>query len=187
MRDDQTVNGRHIAGRMAALAMIIVTVTILGACAEPAGVRPQGSEPPVTDPAVVNFVGTNGVHWGETMAELSAEGMMAPSPDGCGPRFVGIDGASPVFDNNRLVLIWANPPLHTPENVMVGSPMSAVRVAYPRAVALPSAPGLFAALLVANGLGQAYLILHDDAIVQKLIVGLETAARRLYASRLDTC
>jgi hypothetical protein len=100
---------------------------------------------------------------------------------------VGIEGASPVFEDNRLVLIWANPPLHTPEDVMVGSPMRVVRAAYPRGVTLPSAPGLFAALLVANGLGQAYLILHDEAIVQKLIVGLEAAARRLYASRLDTC
>jgi hypothetical protein len=85
------------------------------------------------------------------------------------------------------VLIWAYPPLHTPEDVMVGTPMSAVRAAYPQARSLPSTPGLFDALLVANGLGQAYLILHDGTIVQKLIVGVEAAARRLYASRLDTC
>jgi hypothetical protein len=187
MRDDRAVSGHHIAVRMAA-AVTTIAVVLLGACAQPVGVRRGGpSASAATDPTVINFVGTDGVRWGQTLAELRDTGVMAPSPDGCGPRFVGIEGAGPVFENDRLVLIWAYPPLHTPEDVMVGTPMPAVRVAYPRAMALPSTPGLFDAQLVANGLGQAYLILHDDANVQKLIVGLESAARRLYASRLDTC
>jgi hypothetical protein len=100
---------------------------------------------------------------------------------------VRLEAASPVFDDDELVLIWAYPPLHTPENVMVGTPVLHVRAVYPAAVTLPPSPGSFPALLVANGVGEAYLILHDDAIVQKLIVGRETAARELYASRLDTC
>jgi hypothetical protein len=186
VRDDQAVTGLHASARIAAAA--VTTVVLLGGCAEPVRVPPRGgAEPTGTDPTVINFAGTHGARWGQTLTELTTAGEMAPSPQACGPQFVDIAGAGPVFENDRLVLIWANPPLHTPENVMVGTPVSAVRVAYPGAVALPSTPGLFAALIVANGLGQAYLILHGNANVQKLIVGVESAARRLYASRMDTC
>jgi hypothetical protein len=183
VRDDQAVSAR--VGTLAAVTTM--TAVLVGGCAQPIAGPPRGATPTTADATVINFTGTDSVRWGETLEQLRDAGQMAPSPDGCGPRFLDIEGAGPVFEDDRLVLIWAYPPLHTPENVMVGTPIPTVRVAYPRAVALPSAPGLFDAMLVANGLGQAYLILHDGTIVQKLIVGLESAARRLYASRLDTC
>jgi hypothetical protein len=184
------VVGRVAVVRAAALAAVIaITTALAGGCAQSGGPPPGSAPLPMhaPDPTVIDFSGTNGLHWGETLTGMRDAGLMAASSDGCGPRFTDIEGAGPVFENGRLVLIWAYPPLHTPEDVMVGTPLSSVRRAYPQAVTLPLTPGLFAALLVANGLGEAYLILHDGTIVQKLIVGLEAAARRLYASRLDTC
>ncbi|WP_344128552.1 hypothetical protein [Luedemannella flava] len=142
-----------------------------------------------TDPTVISYEGTNGVRIGQTVAELTEAGLLASPTPGCSRRFAGIDYADPVFDHDRLAFIWAYPPLHTPEGVMVGTAIADLNRAYPNAERLtpPAGSPTFDGALVRNPNGVAYLILHDGLAVQKLIVGAENAVRMLYTQRLDTC
>lgn len=173
-------------------AVLLVLIAGCGTTGPPPPL-PQSTPAPyaITDPDVIDFTGARGVHFGETLTELVAAGFLSPTPSsvGCGRRFAGFGNADPVFEDDRLALIWAYPPLHTPEGVMVGTPLEQVKAVYPGAAPLLPPPGSYAfeALLVRGSGGSAYLILHDSFDVQKLIVGSENAARALYTDRLDAC
>jgi hypothetical protein len=142
------------------------------------------------DPDAITFTGTHGVHFGQTLAQLQAMRVLPASPGpGCAMHFRTFESADPVFDRGKLVLIWAYPPLHTPEGVEVGTPLGTARLAYPRAVVLtaPTGSGRFDGLLVPDGNGEAYLLLHDGKQVQKLVVGFEPYARALFAGNYGAC
>lgn len=150
---------------------------------------PSTSPETTTDPNVISFEGTHGVRIGQSIDELTAAGAMAPASPGCARHFSDFSYADPVFDEEKLAFIWAYPPLHTPEGVMVGTKVAALHNAYPTAERLtpPAGSPTFDGALVRNPNGVAYLILHDGDSVQKLIVGREDAVRMLYTNRLDTC
>jgi hypothetical protein len=136
---------------------------------------------------VIDFIGLPNAVIGTAMDELTASGVVSTTAPGCGPTFTSMPNATPVFGEGTLVLIWANPPLHTPENVAVGTPVQTARNAYPGAVELPAASGKFAGLLVTGPDDLAYLFLHDGTAVQKVIVGVERFARLLFDTGFGSC
>ncbi len=141
------------------------------------------------DPDVIDFVGLRDILIGASMRELTASGVVATANPGCGPSFTALPYASPVFDGDELVLIWAYPPLRTPEGVMVGTSVDEARRAYPAAVELsrPAGSTQYPGLLVAGGDDRAYLLLYDAGEVQKLVVGMERYARLLFDAGFGTC
>jgi len=180
------------------LAGALALVTVAGCGADAVGSqpnRPSGRAeagaplPRSLDANTINFAGLRDIELGASLRELSAAGAVATEGPACGPTFTTISAASPVFDGDRLVLIWAHAPLHTPEGVMVGSSVAEVRQAYPSAVPLTPPPGssTFPGLLVTGGGDRAYLLLHADGQVQKLIVGLERYVRFRFDRGFGTC
>lgn len=155
-----------------------------GAIGQPAATRTVG-------PDVIDFTGLRGIRFGDGLAQLSAQGVVSTAEPYCGSgySFTGIDAASPVFDQDRLVLVWADPPLHTPEDVSVGSPVDQARRAYPDALELtpPAGSTTYPGLLIAGGGDRAYLLLHDGRTVQKLVAGLERYVRLLYDTGFGSC
>jgi hypothetical protein len=168
----------------AALALLL---TLVGSVA-------SSHPPPATavstpDPEVIDFSGLGDIRFGASMSALVASGVVSTSEPACGPTFTGTEAATPVFDHDRLVLIWAHAPIHTPEGIMAGSSVDEARRAYPSAVALtpPAGTYTFPGLLVTSQPDRAYLLLHDQGQVQKLIVGLERYARLLYETGFGSC
>jgi hypothetical protein len=179
--------------RLVAVAAGFVALLAAGGCTGEAGARRgQPTSAPATGAAdrdVIDFTGLRGIRFGSSLRELSATGRVATEGNGCLPSFVGNEAAHPVFDGDRLVLIWAHPPLRTPEGVMVGSSVDVAKRAYPAAMALtpPVGSTTFPGLLVTGGGDRAYLLLHDQGQVQKLIVGYERYARLLFDTGFGTC
>ncbi len=91
---------------------------------------------PSAGPNVIDFSGLRGIQFGGSMRVMKGTGIVSTSEPGCGPTFTGIREASPVFEGDRLVLIWAHAPLRTPEGVTVGTSLEDVRRAYPSAIQL---------------------------------------------------
>ena len=180
--------------RLAALSLAIVTASgCTGDAGTPASV-PTSAPASATatrpaDPDVIDFAGLRDIPIGASMRELTASGAVATANPGCGPAFTALPYASPVFDGDKLVLIWAHPPLRTPEGVMVGTTVDEARRAYPAAVELSRPPGStqYPGLLVTGGGDRAYLLLHDAGEVQKLVVGIARYARLLFDAGFGTC
>jgi len=158
--------------------------------------QPSGRGLPTSAPAtrtadmnVIDFAGVRGIAFGASLRELGAAGTVVTDTQACGPAFTAIETASPVFDADRLVLIWADPPLRTPEGVMVGTSVEEAKRAYPSAIELTPAAGstTYPGLLVTGGGDRAYLLLYAEGQVQKLIVGLERYARLLFDTGFGTC
>jgi hypothetical protein len=137
---------------------------------------------------VVDFDGVRNVAFGDTKAQLTAKGLVATPKEACGPRLVGIDQVSPVFADERLVLLWAYPPFATPEGIGVGSTLADVRAAYPQATPLtaPAGSQRYDGLLVTRG-DRAYLFLHDGHTVTKTIAGFADQARQLFDTGFGSC
>jgi hypothetical protein len=140
-----------------------------------------------TGPDVVTAAGTAKIRIGDTSADLQSEHGMVQGPGDCAPRLPDQPAASPVLHDDRLVLLWASPPLHTPEGVGVGSAVSTLEQAYPDGTRLTAEQDYgFDGLLVPAG-DHAYLFLHDQTIVQKLIVGSAEHAVLLFRDGFGTC
>lgn len=185
---------RRAAADLLVVTLLLGTMLRAAGCGakSPAGSPSPSPSPPAgsrVDPDLVGFTGLPDIQIGASLRDLVAAGRVATPAAACGPAIVGHLGASPIFDGDRLVLLWANPPLHTVEGVMVGAPLDQVRRAYPDALDLlpPSGSTTFPGLLVRGEGGYAYLLLHDGVRVQKLIVGLESYARRLVSTGFGTC
>ncbi len=170
---------------------LIGPLLMVGGCAQSTGtLQPTG--PTATQyPDVIDFTGTHGITFGSTRSQLvSAHEVDTTPAAGCaGPQLTGIPYANPVFDHDKLVLIWAYPPLHTPEGVTVGTPLDQVHRLYPRAEALtaPTGSQQYPALLVTGAADRAYLFLYDQGQVQKVIVGFASAARELFRTGFGSC
>lgn len=184
---------RPLVRRLPAALLLIVAVA--GCTAETPPVPTTGpstagptSTARLADPNLVTMQGLRGISIGATKDELVAAGMVEPSGP-CGPVFPSIPNASPVFDGDTLVLIWAHAPLRTPERISVGSTLDEARLAYPSAIELTRPPGAtdYPGLLVTGETDRAILLLHDGTSVQKLIVGYESYARRLFDTRFGAC
>lgn len=174
-----------------AVAAIAITASLaLTACSSGDATTKLGAAAsPSADTNIINFAGTHGVQFGDTRTRMATLGQLATTEAGCADRLAEEGNAHPVFDRDKLVLMWAYPPLHTPEGVMVGTAVSEVKAAYPNAVALTPPPGTttFPGLLARDNAGAAYLFLYDKDKVQKVIVGYEDSARLLYTSGVGSC
>jgi hypothetical protein len=141
------------------------------------------------DPRVVSHQGWDGIQFGDPRADLERDHGLAQQPGDCAARLPGSPEASPVFDErNRLVLVWVDPPLHTPAGLTVGSPVGAVREAHPDAEPLTPPAGTFQfSGLLATVDDRGYLFLHDGRQVQRLVVGYAEAARQVVEENYGTC
>ncbi|HEX5596955.1 MAG TPA: hypothetical protein VFX61_13210 [Micromonosporaceae bacterium] len=186
--------GSDKKARVVALTVAVLLLVGSAACSqgEAAPAASRSSTPaPSYGPNVVHLDGLREIHFGDTEALLTQRGLLAPESEAepCGPSFVAIPEASPVFFEGRLVQIWAEPPLQTPEGVGVGTPLDDARAVYPTAHKLtaPADSYRFDGLLVTEG-DRAYLFLHDGRAVQKVIVGYAEQARMLFeADVYDLC
>lgn len=170
--------------------LLVRLVGVLNGCTggvPDAVIRP--SPEATADPTVITFDGLPGLPLGASLADLEASGAATTTGPGCGARFTAVDQASPVFDQGRLVMVWAYPPLHTPEGISAGSTIAEARAAYPELIELTRPPGSteYPGLLVRGAGDKAYLLLHDAIVIQKVIVGYETSVRRLFDTRFGTC
>lgn len=136
----------------------------------------------------MHFDGVGDIRFDQAKAELVTRGLLAPESGLCGRTLAGIEETVAIFAEDKLVLLWFNPPLATPEGVTVGTALTVARQRYPDAVEMmpPVGSYSFPGLLVVSG-DRAYLFLHDGATVQKTIVGFERYARRLFETGFGNC
>lgn len=164
----------------AVVATLVVTLGLTGA---------GGAQPNVgSDSPVVTADGLSDVRVGDTRTTLVHEQGLRQRPGDCSPRLPQHPSVSPVFDDDELVLLWADPPVRTPDGIGVGSPVDEVRAAYPDTEALRTPEGSyrFDGLLADAG-ERASLFLHDGDQVQKVIVGYDTHLQRLFQDGFGTC
>jgi hypothetical protein len=149
---------------------------------------PKASAPASYGPDIVHYGGVRELRFGDTERDLTNRGVVVRDVPQCGPRMARPTGASPVFVDGRLALVWADPPLRTPEGIAVGAALADARRAYPAAtaVAAPAGSYRFNGLLAASG-DRAYLFLHDEQKIQKLIVGYAKDARTLFEQGFTGC
>ncbi|MEV6969622.1 hypothetical protein AB0M47_31355 [Hamadaea sp. NPDC051192] len=144
--------------------------------------------PAASGPDVVTFSGIADVKFGDTVADLTAEHGLTKPPGACVMRFGDLTGGDPVFDEDRLVLLWAHAPVRTPEGISEGSSVDAVRQAYSGEVELtpPAGSHAYPGIMVQQG-DSAYLFLHDGTTVQKEIAGYADYVQRLYTDGFGAC
>lgn len=156
------------------LVAVTLATALVGECGQAADRRPDAAA--ATDNAdVVHLDGVRDIRLGQSARDLIRRGALETEEQGCGLRFASLSTANPVFDEDRLVLLWINPPLRTPEGVTVGTPVDKVRTRYPQREELdaPADTYRFDGMLVTRD-DRAYLFLHDGATVKKTIVGYST-------------
>lgn len=173
--------------RVRRVIMIMIAAGAVGLTGFSGATSPATAAEPA-DPEVVSHTGLATIGLGAAEADVARDHGLVQEASGCAPRLPAYPSASPVFQDGRLVLLWAHPPLRTPDGLAVGSPVDEVRAAHPGAEALAAAPGShrFDALLATVD-DRAYLFLHDQQQVQKLVVGYEEPARRLFHEGFGTC
>ncbi|WP_091090481.1 hypothetical protein [Micromonospora nigra] len=147
---------------------------------------------PVHEPAgavtVVDLDGLPEVDFGDTEDELTRRGILRTDVDACGPTLSGHQTISPIFAEDRLVLLWVGDPVRTPEGVAAGTPIAEVRTRYPAARHLRAPQGTyrFDGLLARDG-DRAYLFLHDGQRVRKVIAGYADWAQRAFDEGHGPC
>ncbi|WP_405116638.1 hypothetical protein [Micromonospora sp. NBC_01405] len=149
---------------------------------------PSGVGRPDRPAEVVNLRGLRNVEFGDTGADLTRRGILRAEVDACGPTLAGHEATSPVFVDDRLVLLWLDDPVRTPEGVTVGTPVDQVGARYAQVSRLIAPHGTyrFDGLLARRG-DRAYLFLHDGRTVRKIIAGYANWARRLFAEGHGPC
>jgi hypothetical protein len=165
-------------------ALALTGVLALGACAQMSP-TPTASVPSRDD--VVNVTGHNGFRFGSSRAEVAA--FINEDLPGCNSQLAGRPEGSLVFDREeRLVLLWFDAPLHTPDGISTGDPLAELQTAYPQAIALeaPAGSHRFDGLLVRQG-EHGYLFLHDGKTVRKAIAGYVEYLQRLFDSGFGVC
>ncbi|MEU8073384.1 MULTISPECIES: hypothetical protein [unclassified Micromonospora] len=165
-----------------------IAALLVAASAAGSGVHPQWATRPVGAAQVVGLDGLRNAGFGDTEADLTRRGVLRADEAACGPALVGHGSVSPIFVDDRLVLLWLDDPMSTPEGISAGSPVGEARAAYPGAVDLPAPPGShrFAGLLARDG-DRAYLFLHDGVTVREIIAGYADWARRLFDEGYGPC
>ncbi|RGC65184.1 hypothetical protein C5N14_30020 [Micromonospora sp. MW-13] len=180
------------------IATLLAAASIAGSGVRPqgpvdagSGLRPPdppGAGRPARPAEVVDLRGLRNVEFGDTEADLTRRGILRAEVDACGPTLAGHEEASPIFVDDRLVLLWLDDPVRTPEGVTVGTPVDQVRARYARVSRLDAPHGTyrFDGLLARRG-DRAYLFLHDGRTVRKIIAGYADWARRLFAEGYGPC
>lgn len=168
------------------IATLLAAASIAGS-----GVHPHGPDVPARPVGAAEVVSLNGLRnagFGDTEEDLTRRGLLRTDEEACGPTLAGHGEVSPIFVDDRLVLLWLDDPMTTPEGISAGTPVDEVRAAYPGAAALPAPPGShrFAGLLARDG-DRAYLFLHDGVTVREIIAGYADWARRLFDEGYGPC
>ncbi|MFC0002571.1 hypothetical protein [Micromonospora siamensis] len=165
-------------------------IATLLVAASAAGSGVQG--PPATTPAgnteVIDLNGVGGVEFGDSEEELTRRGILRSDVEACGPMLAGHEAVSPIFIDDRLVLLWADDPMSTPEGISAGTPIAEVWARYPSAVRLRAPAGTYRldGVLARSG-DRAYLFLHDGRVVRQTIAGYADWARRLFDEGYGPC
>ncbi|EEP72172.1 hypothetical protein MCAG_02499 [Micromonospora sp. ATCC 39149] len=179
------------------IATLLAAASIAGSGVRPQGpvdaggdARPPGPPPDAGQSAdeVVDLNGLRNVEFGDTEEDLTRRGMLTSDVDACGPTLAGHGAVSPIFVDNRLVLLWLDDPVRTPQGISVGTPIDEVRARY-RSVSPLDAPQRtyrFDGLLARSG-DRGYLFLHDGHTVRKIIAGYADWARRLFDEGYGPC
>ncbi len=138
-------------------------------------------------PDIVHFQGVRDVRFGASRAELGSR--LDTSRAGCSTQVTGMPQGNLVFAaDDRLVMMWFDAPLHTPEGVSTGSTLQDVRAAYPGSQVLtaPAGSHRFDGLLITQG-DRGYLFLHDGVTVQKAVAGYSDYLTRLFNTGFGSC
>ncbi|MEU5965453.1 hypothetical protein ABZ777_29955 [Micromonospora parva] len=164
----------------------MTAASIAGSGVPPDGPIPDGR--PVGSVEIIDLNGLRNIEFGATEDELTRRGILRTSLDACGPVLAGHDTVSPVFMDDKLVLLWVGDPMRTPEGITVGSPVDQVWDSYPQVSQLRAPQGTHRldGLLARSG-DRAYLFLHDGRTVRKTIAGYADWARRLFHDGVGPC
>ena len=136
---------------------------------------------------VVSIAGIGDIRFGETSADLTRRHGLHNVASACMARFTSPENVNPIFVDGKLAILSLEAPVHTPEGVMVGTPVDTVRVSYPDATQLsPPEQYAFAGLLAARG-DLGYLFLYSSDTVEKILVGYSVYLRQLFAAGFPTC
>ncbi|MEH1102139.1 hypothetical protein [Micromonospora sp. CPCC 205561] len=143
---------------------------------------------PVGVVEVVDLNGLRDVEFGDTEDELTRRGILRSDIDACGPSLAGHDTTSPIFVDDRLVLLWLGDSTRTPHGITAGIPVAEVRARFPSAHELdaPQETYRFDGLLARQG-DRAYLFLHDGRAVTRIIAGYADWAQRLFHEGHSPC
>ncbi|WP_155369372.1 hypothetical protein [Catellatospora vulcania] len=176
-------------------ALALATVMMLSAaCAQatqattaPAQGPAVSATPVVQGPDIVHLQGVRDVRFGAKRADL--EPRLDKARNGCSTQVTGMPQGNLVFAaDDRLVMMWFDAPLRTPEGVHTGSSLQEARTAYPDAQVLtaPAGSHRFDGLLVVQG-DRGYLFLHDGVTVQKAVAGYGEYLTRLFNTGFGSC
>ncbi|MDM4721444.1 hypothetical protein QTQ03_18230 [Micromonospora sp. WMMA1363] len=137
---------------------------------------------------VIDLDGLPEVDFGDSEDDLTRRGILRSDVNACGPTLAGHETISPIFVDDRLVLLWVGDPVRTPEGVAAGTPLTEVRRRYPAARYLdaPQETIRFDGLLARDG-DRAYLFLHDGRTVRKVIAGYADWAQRAFDEGHSPC
>ncbi|MEU6078008.1 hypothetical protein [Micromonospora sp. NPDC047074] len=154
--------------------------------AHPPSPAPDGR--PVGVVEVVDLNGLRNIEFGDTEDELTRRGILRSDVDACGPALTGHDAISPIFVDDRLVLLWLDDATRTPQGITTGIPIEEVRARFPSARELDAPQGMhrFDGLIARQG-DRAYLFLHDGYAVRKIIAGYADWAQRLFHEGHSPC
>src|SRR5690606_8300017 len=101
----------------AAVAVVAAAGLWMAACTD----APPTNVGQTTRPVLVDHQGYGSIRFGDTRADLERDHGLTQRPGDCAPRLPGHPEISPVLDREeRLVLVWVNPPLQTAEGIGVG-------------------------------------------------------------------
>ncbi|MEH1165845.1 hypothetical protein V6V47_10720 [Micromonospora sp. CPCC 205539] len=164
----------------------MTAASIAGSGAPPTGPLP-GSRP-AGSVEIIDLNGLRNIEFGDTEDELTRRGILRTDLDACGPVLAGLDTVSPVFVEDKLVLLWVADPMRTPEGITAGSPVDEVWSHYSSVTRLRAPQGTYRldGLLARNG-DRGYLFLHDGHTVRKTIAGYADWARRLFDEGAGPC
>ncbi|MBY8872864.1 hypothetical protein K7640_13565 [Micromonospora sp. PLK6-60] len=165
-----------------------IATLLVAASAAGSGVQAPRITTPAGNTEVIDLNGVTGVEFGDSEQELTRRGVLRSDVDACGPLLAGHGSVSPIFVDDRLVLLWADDPMSTPEGIGAGTPVAEVRARYPSAIRLRAPAGTyrFDGLLARSG-DRAYLFLHDGRVVRETIAGYADWAHRLFDEGYSPC
>lgn len=172
--------------QFAFIATLMTAASIAGSGVPPTGSIPNGR--PAGNVEIIDLNGLRNIEFGATEDELTRRGILRTSLEACGPMLAGHDTVSPVFVEDKLVLLWVGDPMRTPEGITAGSPVDEVWDRYPQVSRLRAPQGTHRldGLLARSG-DRAYLFLHDGRTVRKTIAGYADWARRLFNEGAGPC
>jgi hypothetical protein len=174
------------ARKMVLIGWLLVALIATGSGSTPTA--PSSLDAGAFGPDVVHLEGVRNIEFGDTERELTDRGVLQPEPASCATQLAGLATVGPVFDHDRLVLMWVSPPMHTPEGVTVGTPLNTVHARYPAATELIAPQGTyqFDGVLAREG-DRAFLFLHDGRVVRKTVAGYADYAQKLFDEGFGTC